>query len=49
MADSKQVKLPQEIEAEIAILGSLFITISGFIFLYIAYNDDDMDVEIAFN
>jgi len=25
MADSKQVKLPQEIEAEIAILGSLFI------------------------
>lgn len=28
---------------------SLLITISGFLFLYIAYNDDSVDVEIAFN
>ena len=28
---------------------SLLITISGFLLLYIAYNDDSVDVEIAFN
>ena len=28
---------------------SLLITISGFLLLYIAYNDDSADVEIAFN
>lgn len=30
-------------------LGSLFIAISGFIFLYIAIMDEDIDVELAFN
>ena len=30
-------------------IASLLITISGFIFLYIALNDKDIDVEIAFN
>ena len=30
-------------------LGSLFIAISGFIFLYIAIMDEDFDVELAFN
>lgn len=29
--------------------GSLLILISGIIFLYIAINDEDVDVEIAFN
>lgn len=30
-------------------IASLLITISGFILLYIALNDTDIDVEIAFN
>ncbi len=30
-------------------VGSLFILISGIIFLYIAYKDENIDVEIAFN
>ena len=29
--------------------GSLLIAISGFIFLYIAIKDEDIDVELAFN
>ena len=34
---------------ELSAMGSLFIVISGLIFLYIAYTDQDIDVEIAFN
>ena len=30
-------------------LGSLLIAISGFIFLYIAFKDESIDVELAFN
>lgn len=30
-------------------VGSLFIFLSGIIFLYIAYKDEQIDVEIAFN
>ena len=30
-------------------VGSLFILLSGIIFLYIAYKDENIDVEIAFN
>lgn len=30
-------------------IGSLLIAISGFIFLYIAINDEEINVEIAFN
>ena len=33
----------------LSFLGSLLIAISGFIFLYIAYVDNDIDVELAFN
>lgn len=33
----------------LSLLGSLFIFISGIIFLYIAYVDEDLNVEIAFN
>ncbi len=34
---------------ELSAIGSLCIVISGLIFLYIAYSDQDIDVEIAFN
>ena len=33
----------------LSFLGSLLITISGIIFLYIAFSDEQVDVEIAFN
>ena len=33
----------------LSFVGSLFIAVSGFIFLYIAYNDEEIDVELAFN
>lgn len=33
----------------LSFIGSLLIAISGFIFLYIAIKDEDLDVEIAFN
>lgn len=34
---------------ELSAIGSLLIVISGLIFLYIAYTDQDINVEIAFN
>ena len=34
---------------ELSAMGSLMIVVSGLIFLYIAYRDTDIDVEIAFN
>ena len=33
----------------LSFLASLLIAISGFIFLYIAVNDEDLNVELAFN
>lgn len=33
----------------LSFIGSLFIAFSGFIFLYIAINDEELDVELAFN
>lgn len=33
----------------LSFIGSLLILISGFVFLYIAYKDESLDVEIAFN
>lgn len=33
----------------LSFISSLLIAISGFIFLYIAINDEDIDVELAFN
>ncbi len=33
----------------LSFLASCFITISGFIFLYIALSDKDLDIELAFN
>lgn len=33
----------------LSFIGSLLIAVSGFIFLYIAYIDQNIDVELAFN
>ena len=33
----------------LSLIGSLLIAISGVIFLYIAYQDEELDVELAFN
>lgn len=33
----------------LSFIGSLLITISGFIFLYIAIRDEELNVELAFN
>lgn len=33
----------------LSFIGSLLIAISGFIFLYIAIRDEEIDVELAFN
>ena len=33
----------------LSFIASLLITVSGLIFLYIAYNDEDLNVELAFN
>ena len=33
----------------LSFIGSLLVTISGFIFLYIAKKDEKLDIEIAFN
>lgn len=42
--NSNKIKL-----TELSAIGSLLIVISGIIFLYIAYTDQDLNVEIAFN
>lgn len=33
----------------LSFIGSLLVTISGFIFLYIAIKDEELEIEIAFN
>ena len=33
----------------LSLIGSLLIAVSGFIFLYIAIKDEDIDIELAFN
>ena len=51
--DIKSLKQTDSIEkrklTELAFIASLFIFISGLIYLYIAYNDKNIDVELAFN
>ena len=44
-------KYPKEKQNKIILscLGSTFILLSGIIFLYLAYIDEDLDVELAFN
>lgn len=49
----KNLKMSDSIKKKelttLSFMGSLMIAISGFIFLYIAVLDDDIDVELAFN
>ena len=33
----------------LSFIGSLLVFVSGIIFLYIVYHDDDLEVEVAFN
>lgn len=53
MEDVENLKLGDSLKkrklTELSAMGSLFIVISGLIFIYIAYSDTDIDVEIAFN
>ena len=53
MNDVNELKPTDTLEkrklTELSAIGSLLIVISGLIFLYIAYTDQDIDVEIAFN
>ena len=53
MNDVNELKPTDTLEkrklTELSAIGSLLIVISGLIFLYIAYADQDIDVEIAFN
>jgi len=51
--DYKNIK-PNDTEKKktlttLSLIGSLLITVSGFIFLYIAIKDEDIDIELAFN
>ena len=47
LKESDSIKKKQLVS--LSCLASLLIFISGIIFLYIAYKDEDLDVEIAFN
>lgn len=46
---SKNATKKQKDLAYLSFYASLLITISGVIFLYISYIDNDLDVEVAFN
>lgn len=51
--DYKKIKPSDSIKKKnltyLAFISSLLIAVSGFIFLYIAFMDEDIDVELAFN
>ena len=51
--DLKNLKTTDSIKKKrlvyLSFLGSLFVAMSGFIFLYVAINNQDLDVELAFN
>lgn len=51
--DLKNIKSDDSLDKKnlvyLSFLGSLFIAISGFIFLYIAVKDEELNVELAFN
>ena len=53
LADVNELKPTDNLKkrklTELSTIGSLCIVVSGIIFLYIAYMDQDIDVEIAFN
>lgn len=51
--DLQQLKFNDTVKKQtltkLSFVGSLLVAISGFIFLYILINDEQLDVEIAFN
>lgn len=51
--DLKKLKPTDSVQRKLLVflsfLGSLFIVLSGIIFLYIALKDQDLEVELAFN
>ena len=51
--DLKNIKQTDSLKKKnliyLSFVGSILVAISGFIFLYIAYADENIDVEIAFN
>ena len=51
--DYKKIKPSDSIKKKnltyLAFISSLLIAVRGFIFLYIAFMDEDIDVELAFN
>lgn len=51
--DYKKIKPSDSIKKKnltyLAFISLLLIAVSGFIFLYIAFMDEDIDVELAFN
>ena len=53
ISDLKSLKCTDSIHRKnlvyLSFFGSLFVTISGIVFLFIAFNDDNIDVELAFN
>ena len=50
LKELKQIDTDQrKILVFLSFLGSLFIFLSGIIFLYIAIKDEDLEVELAFN
>ena len=49
LKDLEKYSKEKQIKIVLSFLGSTFILLSGIIFLYLAYIDDDLDVELAFN
>ena len=51
--DLKKLKSTDSIKKKrlvyLSFLGALFVALSGFIFLFIAFSDQELDVELAFN
>ena len=45
----KKYSYDKQKKITLSFIGSLFILISGIIFLYLAYTDENLDVELAFN
>ena len=49
LKDLEKYSKEKQTKIILSFLGSTFILLSGIIFLYLAYIDNDLDVELAFN
>ena len=49
LKDLKKYSKEKQTKIILSLMGSTFILLSGIIFLYLAYIDEDLDVELAFN